>query len=100
MALRGTKTAHKQAAEQAMGEVRRKIGMATKAIREGSCTKAYMNVVEMWQALGRVEADGRWAGGTPWEPTTEIQELGYQFSQRCLRDAPATLSGRRPRRRS
>lgn len=101
MSLRGTKAAHKQAAEQHMREVRHRLDRAMQAIKEGSCTKAYMNVVEMWEALGRVEADGKWAGGTPWKPATDIQELGFQFSQRCLRDEPATLSGaRRSRRRS
>jgi hypothetical protein len=98
MTLRGTKTAHKHAAEREMREARRRLDSAMKAIKEGSCTKAYMNVVEMWQALGRVEADGRWAGGTPWVPASEIQELGYQFSTRCLRDTPMML-GARPRRR-
>lgn len=96
--LRGNKIEHRQAADAAMQEVQRKIEMARGAIKEGSCTRAYMNVVEMWEALGRSDANGRWAGRTSWQPMTEIQELGYEFSTRCLRDAPIVLEGRRRRR--
>jgi hypothetical protein len=57
-----------------------------------------MSLTEMWEELGKAEAEGRWAGEAPWKPTTDIQELGFQFSQRCLRDEPVTLEGARRRR--
>lgn len=99
--LRGTKSQHKSVAEGHMYEARKHLASATKAIKEGSCTIAYMKIADMWHALGRADANGRWAGGTPWEPTSEIQELGYQFSTYCLRDTPVVLDGAtRSRRRS
>lgn len=103
MSLRGAKAAHREAAEQNMREVRYRLGRAMEAIKKGNCTAAYTNVLDMWHALGQARANGYWAGGTPWEPTTDIEELGYQFSQRCVRDEPITLGsnrlGRAKRRR-
>ncbi len=71
---------------------------ALKAIKEGSCTKAYLNVVEMWNSIGRSEVSGREAGKPVWRPTSEIADLGYEFSTKCLRDTPSTLSGAKKRK--
>jgi hypothetical protein len=100
-ALGASKASHKQFAVHDMQEARRRLEAASKAVKAGKCTTAYMNVVEMWHALGRAQAEGERAGSTASKPSSDIEELGYQFSTLCLRDTPAVLDGakRRPRRR-
>jgi hypothetical protein len=97
--LRGTKAHHRQNADDNMQMATAAVRDAMQAIKEGNCTKAYMRVVNMWEAMGRADAHGHEAGQTAWLPVTEIQELGYQFSTRCLRDEPLTLGARRRRAR-
>lgn len=98
--LRGTKAIHKTASEESMQTVRSQVENALQAIKEGNCTKAYMRITNMWAALGRAQAESSYAGGTPWEPTSKIAELGYQFSMRCLRDEPVALGASRRHRRA
>jgi hypothetical protein len=97
--LRGTKKKHRERRDQLMKLAQQRVKMATKNIEQGSCTKAYMNITEMWNLLGKSDTEGDHAGGTAFTPMSEIAELGFQFSQRCLRDKPVSLGGVRRRRR-
>jgi hypothetical protein len=97
--LSKTKASHKAYSDHAMRSAERHLDAGMKAIKDGNCTRAYMHVTEMWDALGQSKAEGRRAGSTAWEPVTKIGELGYQFSTYCLRDKPEGLSGSRRRRR-
>lgn len=96
--LRGTKSQHKLLNEEDMKDVRAKIAHAKRAIKEGSCTKAYLSIASMWEALGRGSANSRWIDSSAWQPESDIRDVGYEFSQRCLRIEPLDLSGRRRRR--
>jgi hypothetical protein len=80
-----------------MAEARSRFRGAKKALGAGKCTTAYMNILEGWEALGKSDAHGHEAGQTAWKPTSDIQEIGHQFTTKCLRDEPTQLSGRRRR---
>lgn len=99
--LHGTKQEHKTDADWAMRLVRKHLSRATEALNEGSCTVAYINILDMWHALGRVASNSHWAGGTPFEPTSEIENMAQEFTTRCLRDEPVShsLAGRHRRRK-
>jgi len=98
-ALQGTKAQHKNVAALLMDRTHSKMEAALKAVDEGRCTVAYMNIVEMWEARGESNANGRWAGGTAPFNTTDAQELGYKFTTRCLRDTPTIMGASRRRKR-
>jgi hypothetical protein len=85
-ALGGTKARHKVEAESYMLSVRRHADKALAELERGRCTSAYLDIVEMWKDYGSSHANQFVASLGVWEPTTQIREVGYQFSTRCLRD--------------
>jgi hypothetical protein len=98
--LQGTKAQHKKTSQLLMDQAHNKMKQAQKAIDDGRCTVAYMNVVELWEKIGESNANGYWAGQTALFNQTDMRELGYEFSTKCLRDTPTMMGrGRKTRKR-
>lgn len=96
--LAGTKASHAAKRDAAMAAAEHQRSVALKAVDRGSCTSAYLAINEMNRKIGESNAHGREVGRTAWFDQTNAQELGYEFSTKCLRDKPA-LEGARKRRR-
>lgn len=97
--LAGSKKHHADQRDAQMGVLKQRLAAATAALARGSCVSAYTNILDLWEARGASEAHGREVGSTAWFPQTQVVDLAYAFTTKCLRNEPVSLEGARRRRR-
>lgn len=94
--LGGTKAQHTAAATKASEQIEHTAAHVVNQVRNGKCTQALLGYADMQRAIGEYEAHTKFSG-TVYKPTTSIRDAAYEFSMKCVREAPG-LDGRRKRK--